>query len=213
MQTTAAICIGLHPNPRSRAHESSTLHTTHVANMALLVKGIPAAHDVALRQFFIICGPPMLCSSRRTKKPRQLRCAACPAKPFLVHCLLSVSSPPIDAPGADVEFVYVCAHEQREKFLSSTPARHVKVVLCRVVSSGMITDKRWLFDHFVADYSRFLEHHVVHIRKVGAASRAFQVAGRIVAAARERGGMAFACAAALQKHKTNTLDGGGGCGE
>lgn len=86
-------------------------------------------------------------------------------------------------------------------------------VLCRVVSSGMITDKRWLFDHFVADYSRFLEHHVVHIRKVGAASRAFQVAGRIVAAARERGGMAFACAAALQKHKTNTLDGGGGCGE
>uniref|UniRef100_A0A158PBD3 Non-specific serine/threonine protein kinase n=1 Tax=Angiostrongylus cantonensis TaxID=6313 RepID=A0A158PBD3_ANGCA len=41
-------------------------------------------------------------------------------------------------------------------------------VLCRVVSSGMITDKQWLFDHFIVDYSRFLEHHVVHIRKVGA---------------------------------------------
>ncbi|KHJ88647.1 hypothetical protein OESDEN_11557, partial [Oesophagostomum dentatum] len=44
----------------------------------------------------------------------------------------------------------------------------IAAVLCRVVSSGMITDKRWLFDNFIADYSRFLEHHVVHIRKVGA---------------------------------------------
>lgn len=45
----------------------------------------------------------------------------------------------------------------------------IAAVLCRVVSSGMITDKRWLFDHFVADYSRFLEHHVVHIRKAAVA--------------------------------------------
>ncbi|WKX90212.1 hypothetical protein Q1695_009227 [Nippostrongylus brasiliensis] len=45
----------------------------------------------------------------------------------------------------------------------------IATVLCRVVSSGMITDKRWLFDHFIADYSRFLEHHVVHIRKAAIA--------------------------------------------
>ncbi|KAK6728968.1 hypothetical protein RB195_006180 [Necator americanus] len=45
----------------------------------------------------------------------------------------------------------------------------IAAVLCRVVSSGMITDKRWLFDHFIADYSRFLEHHVVHIRKAAVA--------------------------------------------
>ncbi|KAL6730577.1 hypothetical protein Aduo_001540 [Ancylostoma duodenale] len=45
----------------------------------------------------------------------------------------------------------------------------IAAVLCRVVSSGMITDKRWLFDNFIADYSRFLEHHVVHIRKAAVA--------------------------------------------
>ncbi|VDL70338.1 unnamed protein product [Nippostrongylus brasiliensis] len=66
-----------------------------------------------------------------------------------------------------VVLVGACTCAKGEEYLSSTPARHVKVVLCRVVSSGMITDKRWLFDHFIADYSRFLEHHVVHIRKVG----------------------------------------------
>ncbi|KJH53524.1 HEAT repeat protein [Dictyocaulus viviparus] len=45
----------------------------------------------------------------------------------------------------------------------------IAAVLCRVVSSGMISDKRWLFDHFVVNYSRFLEHHVVHIRKAAVA--------------------------------------------
>ncbi|KAJ1367088.1 hypothetical protein KIN20_027939 [Parelaphostrongylus tenuis] len=45
----------------------------------------------------------------------------------------------------------------------------IAAVLCRVVSSGMITDQRWLFDHFIVDYSRFLEHHVVHIRKAAVA--------------------------------------------
>lgn len=57
------------------------------------------------------------------------------------------------------------------------PLVFVFQVLCRVVSSGMITDKRWLFDNFVADYSRFLEHHVVHIRKVGAREGVFRSVG------------------------------------